>query len=268
MSGPLDSDRILNDAATRARRRFEVPVLVAALLVVPVIFIEERATSPEWLTVAYWANWAIWAAFAVEYLTVVALAENKRAYTRSAWLDVLVIVMSFPLLPSLLTTTRLLRLTRLARVLRLLRFFRLATILTRGAKATGEVFRKRGLGYMAVLTLIVALGLGGLFAMFEASNIFDGLWWAVVTVTTVGYGDMFPVTTGGRIAAGLLMLLGIGFVAFITAAVAAHFVGEDEDDVVAEVKRLHARLDRIEAALGVDSQSQTEEQSFQRIDSR
>lgn len=71
-------DQVLAPRAAQARRRFEVPVLVAALLVVPVIFIEERATSPELLNLAYWANWAIWAVFTAEYLTVVTRTDRVK----------------------------------------------------------------------------------------------------------------------------------------------------------------------------------------------
>lgn len=244
-------DEILNARAARARRMFEIPVLIAALAVVPVIYIEETATSQVLLSVAVWANWAIWAAFALEYAVVMALAARgtRWPYSKKAWLDVAIIILSFPLLPGVLSSTRLLRMTRLARVLRLLRLVRLAAVLSRGGRAAGVIFRKRGLGYIILLTILVALGLGGAFAIVEGVGIVDGLWWAVVTVTTVGYGDLYPVTEVGRITAAALMLLGIGFVAFITASVAAHFVGEEEDTVADEVRRLHERLDRIEHAL-------------------
>ncbi len=127
---PLAIEDVLNPPAAAARRRFEIPVLVAALLVVPVIFIEEQATSQAWLNIAAGVNWLIWAAFAAEYLVVLALADRRWAYTRKAWLDVFIIVSSFPLLPGLLASTRLFRLLRLGRVLRLLRLFRLAAVVT------------------------------------------------------------------------------------------------------------------------------------------
>lgn len=243
---------VLNPRAAAARRRFEIPILVAAMLVVPVIFIEEQATSQAWLNSAVVVNWLIWVAFTLEYLVVVLLADRRLAYTRKAWLDVFIIVTSFPLLPGLLASVRLLRLARLGRVLRLLRLFRLAAVVTRGMAATRAIFTKRGLAYIIVLTLLVALGIGGVFAILEGSDLADGLWWAIVTVTTVGYGDMFPITPAGRVAAALLMLLGIGFVALITASIAAHFVESQEEespDLIAEVSRLHARLDIIEGLL-------------------
>lgn len=241
---------VLNPRAAEARRRFEVPVLVAALLVVPVIFIEEQATSAAWLTTAGIVNWLIWAAFTAEYLVVVSLNDRRMAYTRKAWLDVFIIVSSFPLLPGVLAATRLLRLLRLARVFRLLRLLRLAAVITRGASATKTIFRKRGLGYIVVLTLLIAMGIGGAFAIMEGADLLDGLWWAIVTVTTVGYGDMFPITPAGRLAASILMLLGIGFVALITASVAAHFVEDDDGpDLALELARLHERLDTMETLL-------------------
>lgn len=240
---------ILGTRATEVRRRFEVPILIAALLVVPVIFIEERATSTVALDLAQWANWLIWAAFTAEFVTILLLAERKWAYTRRAWLDLLIIVVSFPLLPELFASVRLLRLTRLTRVLRILRLARLAAVLNRGGQTAGAIFGKRGLGYVALLTALLTLGVGGAFAILEDAPIGDGLWWAIVTVTTVGYGDVLPDTPAGKISGAILMILGIGFVALVTAAIAAHFVEEEEHDLVAEIRRLHDRLDAIEASL-------------------
>jgi voltage-gated potassium channel Kch len=87
----------------------------------------------------------------------------------------------------------------------------------------------------------------------------DGLWWAVQTVTTVGYGDITPTTPAGRLLAALVMLLGIGFLTVITASITGAFVARSskERDVAQEPEplseeHLHAiqeRLDRIEAAL-------------------
>lgn len=237
---------ILTPQAWKVRRRFEVPVLVAALLVVPVIFIEGRGTDPMWLSVAFWANWAIWAVFLLEFVSVTWLTDNRLAYAKRAWLDLFIIVTSFPVLPGLLETTRLLRLARLGRVLRILRLGRLAAVVTRGGAAARAIFTKRGLGYIIVLMVFVALGVGGTFAILEDAPVADALWWAIVTMTTVGYGDVFPVTPIGRGVATILMFLGIGLVAVITATVAAYFVEQDEGSELAEVRD---RLDRIEALL-------------------
>lgn len=249
VAGPSRMDDVLNARAASVRRKFEVPILVAALAVVPVILLEERATSPALLSVAYWANWAIWAAFTAEYATILTLTDKRWAYTRRAWLDVFIITTSFPLLPTLLAGTRLFRLARLTVVLRMLRLARLGAVLTRGGAAAGVIFRKRGLGYIVMLTLLVALGVGGVFAIVEGSAMTDGFWWAIVTVTTVGYGDMFPVTAAGRAAATVLMLLGIGLVAVITAAVAAHFVEDDTDRTADELARLNDQMAALAARL-------------------
>ena len=241
----------MNEQAVEIRRRFEVPVLIAALLVVPVIIIEEQATSSLWVGVAYVLNWLIWGAFFAEFVFVLRQTDDRWAYTRQAWLDLVIIVVSFPLLPGVLAFTRLLRLARLTRVLRLLRLVRLAAVMTRGTKTIQSVFGKRGVVFALVLTVMVALGAGGLFALVEpeSGSFADALWWAVVTITTVGYGDIYPTTPLGRIAGVVVMLIGIGFVAILTAAIAAHFVESQEADISSEIQRLHERLDSIEQSL-------------------
>jgi voltage-gated potassium channel len=125
----------------------------------------------------------------------------------------------------------------------------------------------RGL-FRVLLAAVGLLFLGAwLDLLFEksapGSNIHsyhDALWWAVVTVTTVGYGDRFPVTEGGRAVAVVLMLVGIGLIGVLTATVASFFVAEHTDankdllkasheDLGARLDEIDSRLARMEAAL-------------------
>jgi voltage-gated potassium channel len=85
----------------------------------------------------------------------------------------------------------------------------------------------------------------------DFATFWDGVWWAVVTVTTVGYGDLYPHTVPGRIVAIALMLVGIGFLAVLTATVASHFVQVDSADdgreILETLKRVEADLAELKA---------------------
>ncbi|HEX2254654.1 MAG TPA: ion channel [Thermoanaerobaculia bacterium] len=235
----------------RLRRWLEVPVLAAALLVVPLLVIEARAVSPGWREAVRVADWLIWLLFLADLSLELTLAGRRRRLGLRGGFDLAIVVCSFPLLPAALAALRLGRLMRLAVVLRLLRLGRLAAMLSRGLLALHRLTRRRGLLHMAALTLLFALGAAGAFILIEPGehSLLDGLWWAVVTMTTVGYGDVYPETGGGRLVAMLLMLCGIGFVAVLTAAVAAHFVESDGESVAGELRRLNDRLARIEELL-------------------
>jgi voltage-gated potassium channel len=77
----------------------------------------------------------------------------------------------------------------------------------------------------------------------DFASFWDGVWWAVVTVTTVGYGDIYPHTVPGRIVAIALMLLGIGFLAVLTATVASHFVQADQEEGSHEILETLRRIE-------------------------
>ena len=77
----------------------------------------------------------------------------------------------------------------------------------------------------------------------------DGVWWAFVTVTTVGYGDRFPVSNSGRLLAGILMTIGVGFFGILTSYLATIFVRQDEDEVEAELRAVRQELAEIKALL-------------------
>ena len=119
---------------------------------------------------------------------------------------------------------------------------------------------------VAATASVVVIG-GVLMRLFdheEYSNVWVGMWWAIQTVTTVGYGDVTPEHASGRLIAVVVMLQGIAFLAIITAAITSTFVAratkeheaEEESVEMAELKKIEARfddlderLDRLEAAL-------------------
>jgi voltage-gated potassium channel len=139
------------------------------------------------------------------------------------------------------------------RVLRLLRLARAGTVLSVGLKRARALLTHHNLHFVLLSVAVIVFVAAGLEVAFEVnakgSNIHgfaDALWWAVVTVTTVGYGDKFPVTAAGRGVAVVLMLVAIGLIGVLTATVASFFVGEKADE---EQAALDQRLDRIEAML-------------------
>jgi voltage-gated potassium channel len=110
-------------------------------------------------------------------------------------------------------------------------------------------------------TALVVVGGGALIRVIdhsEYSSIWVGMWWAMQTVTTVGYGDVTPRHVSGRLVGALVMLEGIAFIAIITAAITSTFVARAEreagevEDAALEA-RLNARFDRLEAMLREDA---------------
>jgi len=246
----------------KVSRFFEILVLFAALMVIPMVLIEEFGDSPEASRIAMIGNWMVWLIFVTEYLVMVWIVPDRWQYTRKAWLDIAIIVLTFPPLPGMLATLRLMRLARLARVLRLLRLVKLAAVLSRAGMAMRTLASKHGVGYLAALSILLTAGFGVLFFLAEpsAEHPADGLWWAFVTLTTVGYGDIYPTTLLGRVLAVILMVIGIGFVATLTGAIAAHFIEEEaEAEILMALQKVQDRLDRIEAKLGSDPASSIED---------
>ncbi len=125
-----------------------------------------------------------------------------------------------------------LRVLRTLRIIRLLRLFKLNRY-TDALLTIGAVFQKKGsqlLSSIFVVSLLMIIA-SVLMYNFESeaqpdkfSNAFSGLWWAVATVTTVGYGDIYPVTVIGKILSGIIALLGIGLVAVPTGIISAGFI--------------------------------------------
>lgn len=223
------------EAYERFRKAAEWPMLAlsvvfAVALVVPLVA-EVAATTRATLETVMWF---IWAAFVFEYLALFYLAPDRVHMVRTHVLDLVVIVVPF------------------LRPLRILRLLRLLSVLGRAGVAFRRISTRPGFrSFLLVALGVIVAAAGALYAVEHGqpeANIHsfgDALWWAVVTSTTVGYGDHFPVTDEGRAVAVVLMLVGIAVFGVVTANIAAYFVEESNDDT----EELKTRLARIEELL-------------------
>ena len=234
------SQRRLRDgvAYDRFKELAELPLLIAALALIPILAapyifdISDRVND-----VLAAAAWFIWAMFVVEYITLFTLAPNRWRMFRTHIFDLLIIVLPF------------LRPLRAARSARLLRLLTISGRIGVGFKAIAGRKGVRVFGLVVILVVVV----GALLTYaFEASHpdaniesLPDALWWAVVTATTVGYGDHSPVSVEGRAVAVVLMLVGIGLLGVITANIAAFFVEADENEHNQELLERLARIEHM-----------------------
>jgi voltage-gated potassium channel len=221
----------------------EWPLAFLALLIIPALVIEERATSEGLRQAAVVVNWVVWIAFCVDFVLRWTL-DRRLSYLWRSWFDLALIVLTPPfLVPHFLQGARSLR------VLRAFRVLRAVALLGVGLRSARRSFGARKfhlVGLFAVATVL--LGASGVF-VFEAGqnraigSYGDALWWAIVTATTVGYGDVSPVTVEGRVIAVVLMLIGIGVIGVFTATVASYFFSQDEENLAARLDALERKVD-------------------------
>lgn len=219
-------------------------MVIAALLVIPLIIIEGSDLGEPWQTIGVLLNWGTWLAFATEFVVMMVVVPKRSVWLRRNPIDVVVVFLTPPFLPPALAAARLFRLLRVLRLLRVV-------------PALRRLLTVEGIQYAALLAITTVIAGGAAFASQEKGqdlSTWDGIWWATTTVTTVGYGDIYPETTTGRVLGMTIMFVGIGFVALLTAFVADRFiradVGEEvedrEDLILAKLEALDQRLARLE----------------------
>lgn len=218
----------------------ELPLTLAAgvFLVAYAWPILDPGLDPMLRKAAIAVTWIVWAAFAADFFVQLSLSRNRWRYVRQNPLDVAIVAMPF-LAP-----------------LRALLLLRALAVLNRKA---GGALRGRVAIYIGASTLLVlfvaALAILDAERGARGANIdgfADAVWWAITTMTTVGYGDTYPVTGAGRLVAAALMLAGIALLGVVTASLASWLidrVSEIERESQAATKRDVDRLTEEIAAL-------------------
>lgn len=214
---------------------FDFLLLGLSIYVIVVLIAEVTLPlSKESRQILAYADFAVCLIFLTEFFVRLSAAESKREYLKWGWID---LISSIP-------TVGELRWGRAARLLRLIRVLRLM----QRANFLKEYFTKRrpesvlSIVVLSALLLQVVASLAILhFERDPESNIKSGgeaLWWSLVTMTTVGYGDFYPVTLGGRVIAAVLMVVGVSLFATLSGFLASSFLKPPEDELENEVKQL------------------------------
>ena len=163
--------------------------------------------------------------FTLEYLARIYVADNKPKFVFSFFgiIDLLAILPFYLSFGLDLRSLRILRMFRLFRLLKLVRYNKAMRHFTRAM----IMAREQIILFMGVtLMLIYFAAIGIYYFEHEAqpehfSSIFDSLWWSVITLTTVGYGDVYPITMGGRVFTFIILLIGLGIVAIPTGIISS-----------------------------------------------
>lgn len=210
--------------------RYPMAVLGLVWLVLAIVILTTDLNGSA-STVLVGTLFVLWAIMAVEYLVRLVVTPDTSSYLKRRWVEPATVVVP-PLqswhIPGIEKTS---------------------LVVHEGALRLQAILRHHSL-FRVLIAAAGTLFLGAwLVLLFEenakGSNIHnypDALWWAIVTVTTVGYGDRYPVTGGGRTVAVILMLLGIGLIGTLTATVASVFIKEHTDANKEEIKKGHANL--------------------------
>ena len=214
------------DRATR------VPLLILAVVMIPLLTLPEVIDLDPELVLAFdAASLAIWVFFAVELGLKLLLARDRAAYLRANWIDVITVALP---------------------MLRPVRVLTATVVFIRFMIELRELLLEHPLPFSVIGTVVVVAVCSGLMVVAEKGaggtiqDASDALWWSVTTVTTVGYGDRYPVTPFGRAIAVFLMLAGIVLFSLLTASLSAMLVQRKESTTEDKLDQLLARVENLE----------------------
>lgn len=244
LSGVSRSERSL---AVKVGRWFEWPMILLAFWIILEWYIEAQSLTP--LALTLFTDWFIWSFFFVETLILVILVEHKIQFLRSNWGSLVIVFAGFPLLWDIFPH---------AGGLRALRLLVLFSLLFNMSAAARKILGRNHLGTTLMVSFIIVILAGTLMSVIDPNiaTPLDGIWWAWVTITTVGYGDIVPGSTAGRLFGALLILLGIALFSMLTASFSAFFLAQGEDEISRQelesnrqVVLLQQRIESLEAKI-------------------
>lgn len=222
------------------RRVTDLPLLILAIGSLPILaleFISDDLSQldQDFITVV---NIVVLVAFAVDYFVELSFAENRASFARHEWTSALIVLTQALAIIPALSAFGFLRVLRAGRALRVaIVLLRLVAVGGAAAREGRTVLRRHAAGFALGLAGFTWLTSAVLFTMVEdvgphgrVSSFFDALWWSLTTITTVGYGDLFPITAAGRIVGGFTMVVGISTFAIVTAKFAEFLVRSDIED--------------------------------------
>ena len=234
--GAAGVDREESHAARRTGMVLEAPMLIASLWIL-LNWISEGSSSSYNIYDIY-----LWGFFIVETLVLAFLVDDTRRYLRRNWLNLIIIVTGIPMLLGWPTHLG---------ALRLLRVIIVFTLLMHVGGRVKKMLSRNELAATGLASLIVIVMAGILMSALDPgiNGPLEGIWWAWVTITTVGYGDVVPQSHAGRAFASIIIFLGLGLFAALTASFTTYFISQREEKNNCSEVGVNQRLSAVEQQL-------------------
>lgn len=226
---------VIFEAETPAGKAFDVVLLVLILLSVLVVSLESiQELTLKYLPVFRFLEWTFTILFTIEYLLRIYSTPRPLKYVSSFFgiIDLLSILPTYLSLfifgSQYILVVRVLRLVRIARIFKLTRFINEGQVLSNALRASYAKI----MVFLGVVLLVVVI-VGSLMYLIEGADsgftsIPKSIYWTIVTLTTVGYGDIAPVTPIGQILASFIMIMGYGIIAVPTGIVSVELAKSDQ----------------------------------------
>jgi voltage-gated potassium channel len=233
-----------NNTAKKWGARFELPMLIAVLWIPVQVYLESTGDISANVTSVF--DWLIWVLFLTEGVVLTLLVSDKKRYISQNWMNAIIVISSLPVLWEQTPITTIMRFMRLVFMMGLL---------SRLFNTTHSVLRKNHLGSTLLLALVFVIISGSIIFKIdpEVKSIADGVWWALATVTTIGYGDVVPHSNMGRLFGGVLILLGVALFSLLTANISAFLINkgvkEEEQIFLERIGLMEGQLKSIQKSI-------------------
>ncbi len=237
-----------NSRARRWGKRLEWPMLILALWILVDWYL--RADGIINGMTHQITDWVIWLGFVTEMALMLYVVNDRRRHLKNNWMSLVIIIAGLPALWG--------DYAFYAGAIRSLRLLVMVGILFKVSKDLRSILSRHNLGTTMMVCLLFLVISGFLIAALDPAfeGPLDGIWWAWVTMTTVGYGDIVPSTNEGRLFGSLLILVGICMFSLLTASFSVFFIEKDEGEIAERerqnlnrITRLENRLENIEKQL-------------------
>jgi voltage-gated potassium channel len=231
MSGVSDTE---NHHARKAGTYFEAPMLLLAIWVVALWYLEQKHLVTD--DFVWVSDLTVWGFFILETTILTALVNDKKQHLINNWMNLVIICAGLPVI---------FEHTTLAPILRSFRLLLLVALFVNMFSTLRSFLAKNNLGITLFISLALAVIVGIYISVIDPAieTPADGLWWAWVTVTTVGYGDIVPTSGWGRIIGAGLILVGFGLFSLLTASISAFMMSREEEEVIDREEHILKKLD-------------------------
>ena len=245
-----------NQRAQYAAKLLEWPMMGIALWILIEWYLSAKGISSPELSV--FTNWLVFLGFLFEVTLLTSLVNDKILFLRTNWMNLLIILLGIPII---------LEGGEMAATLRSFRVLIAIQVFINASSTFRELLARNHLGTTLGVSLIIMTIAGMLIAGIDpgVESVWEGLWWAWVTITTVGYGDVVPVSGEGRVIGAVLILIGVGLFAMLTASISVLFISRSDEEMeenlqqqmrdnetkaMAQLSRIEKKMERLEQQLG------------------